>query len=931
MNMRQKLWKWSWLVTLPITLVFLFWGEVTLERYITFGVRFNSASAPISLHDIGALEYQHFFREAKLAFVDSGGNQAQQDINVKTINLFVSESNLKRLDERLPHSGFEYVEGGLWDGGKIRKIKLKYRGDSNFHWQYYKKSMRIKTKKSSLYEGLRTFNLIIPKFKEKLHNYLGYKFAQEMGLLAPRCELVNVNMNGQLLGVYLLVEKLEELTLRENGLMPADLYSGELVGMDAYQGISPELFQYPRLWTKNAINNHYPDDSYKPLERLIQLLNAESSEAIHAQLSDLLDIAAWGRFFAFETLTQTFHFDNQHNWRIYYDPYRGVFLPVVWDPVAWHNSWRPLPGEVAQMDIVTSRLHTVLLKNGDFLKARQHAIEDFYNDKKDVSFLQVVDSTIRQMTPALMADPNIRPSDPQESVDAMLRLRAGIGKVFADIKQGYVGSSSEVSYAVPQKDTFQLLVSGRRPITELVLNYAKQVDTVAAGTLHYWINDKELVVDISGTLSVEGSQVRIHTRLLPQLVSVFNERKDRYKMHSQNVGPAYYELVLNSGDAVNRLLDLSVLYGDKQQFAREVRHIERVPFVGMYRVATPQPANIPEVWSDNVLIDGVKTITSEVRIEPGTTVRLASGASLIFRNRVHAIGTKERPIRFIAKTENQTPWGMVALNGQNANGSRFKHIEFEGGSGLKGDLFEYTAMFSVHDVKGVVVENCFFRDSKITDDMVHAVYSDVRFSDCTFERSLMDALDIDISDAVIERCRFVDSGNDSIDLMTSNAVVLDTVIENGGDKAASVGEGSHLLSINNVFRNNAIGVQAKDGSVASIYNTDLIGNDHALDAYKKNWRYNDGGDIYVYKSRFTENDKMITADKKSKIRVFDSYMDRVVATDKRVKIDSSVDQLNPQQPHSSKLIRHKKEVKAMKGFDSRYWDKVDAFVRGADQ
>jgi len=74
---------------------------------------------------------------------------------------------------------------------------------------------------------------------------------------------------------------------------------------------------------------------------------------------------------------------------------------------------------------------------------------------------------------------------------------------------------------------------------------------------------------------------------------------------------------------------------------------------------------------------------------------------------------------------------------------------------------------------------------------------------------------------------------------------------------------------------------------------------------------------------------MITAGKKSKIRVFDSYIDRDIDSTRRVKVDKTVDELNPGQPYSSKLLRHKKEMKAMRGFDRRYWDRVVSGRRGA--
>ena len=94
------------------------------------------------------------------------------------------------------------------------------------------------------------------------------------------------------------------------------------------------------------------------------------TEATHAELSELIDMEEWGRFAAFELLAQTHHYDQYHNWRLYYDPWRTRFVPIVWDPVAWTPEARNRPDGVIDADIVGSRLQAWLLMNGDFLRAR---------------------------------------------------------------------------------------------------------------------------------------------------------------------------------------------------------------------------------------------------------------------------------------------------------------------------------------------------------------------------------------------------------------------------------------------------------------------------------------------------------------------------------------------------------------------------------
>ena len=119
---------------------------------------------------------------------------------------------------------------------------------------------------------MRKFNLIVPKSDGQLHNYLGYQLAEMIGMVGPKSELVEVILNGKPYGLLVMVEQLEELPLRRNGLMPGDLYAGELLAKDAYSGISRQVVEHPGLWEKISVNNHYPDESKEPLKRLMFLI-----------------------------------------------------------------------------------------------------------------------------------------------------------------------------------------------------------------------------------------------------------------------------------------------------------------------------------------------------------------------------------------------------------------------------------------------------------------------------------------------------------------------------------------------------------------------------------------------------------------------------------------------------------------------------------
>lgn len=925
-RMLGRCWAWSWVVTLPIVCFFAYWAWDTAQRYHTFGVRYNTRPIPYTLHSTG----EKVFHEMKRSLTQSVSLSAQ-DVNepikdISIVNIFVPESNLAQLNENLPHSGFEYVKGGIWNEGKLQKMKFKYRGDFVYHWGETKKSLRVKTSKGKLYRGHRTFNLLGIK---QLETHYGNLLAKDFGLIAPSSDVVEVNLNGERLGLHVYVEQLEELTLRNNGYMPGDIYSGEIVAKDAYRGIERNLFHNPRLWEKIAINNHFDEGSLVPLETLTGLIIDADNPDSQAKLSKMLDIDAWGRFSAFETLTHGFHYDNHHNWRLYYDPMRSKFFPVIWDPLAWHRNWR----KNVQLDVIPSDFHLALFKNAEFLEARAQAIADFFLENRDERFLEQLHAHIPSFKKALDRDPLLNEpiAAAYARVDAFVDL---VETVFANAEAGYLSANSNLTYSVPTNSNnplvIDLSVSGRMPVKRLYLDFSEPVSDVVAATLQHNLAGMPQHADISSKVSLNGATLILEQTLLAQHTP-YEGKGSVLRRTKLEMSDAYYQLELSGLKPDNKLLDMRAeFFGEREILARRTPAIAPKSFNSMYLVVKDSPVVKPLIWEGEVRIDGIQELDVPLVIRPGTTVYFGDDASLILRNRILAEGTAEKPIRFLPAKDATIPWGTLTLTGSGTDYSRFVHTEFAGGSGLKRDLYEYTAMLSIHGATGVDIEHTLFRDSKITDDMVHAVYADVRFSHTIFENALMDALDIDIATGIIENSRFSNSGNDSIDFMTSHGVVRDTIIENGGDKAASVGEGSTLLVINSIFRNNFIGVQAKDGSKAALYNLDLVANGQALDGYNKNWRYNDGGDIYTYKSFIEGNQKPMAADKKSSINIYDSFVDSDTSSmRKRVELAPTVDNQQKRKAKQHVLERSSDEMESMSVFDPNLWRYIEGKKRGA--
>ncbi|MCB1616018.1 MAG: CotH kinase family protein, partial [Pseudomonadales bacterium] len=839
------LWRWSWLITLPIVIIFIIWAKNSYNDIYEFNVRFGDERFYTPMHGRA--------RNTLIVMADEIEKTVKRQLfgessGLEQVELVIPEPNLAALNSNLPHSGFEYIEGGMVIDGSIKEAKIRYRGDHIYHWGNPKKSFRVKTSKKSLYKGKRLINLISPKQDAMVNGHMSYRLGELMGIISPMSSMVEVTLNGKPRGVYELVEQLEESTIRSHNFMPGDLYSGELIAKDAYEGVSRYVFEHAGLWEKKAVNNHFAENARKPLETLLELINDLPTEQQQGEISRLFDMPAWGRFAAYEILTQSFHYDETHNWRIYYDPWKTKLQPVIWDPNGWPPYWMPEENGLPQLDIMPSRLHRMISKNSDFLRARQQAFVDFFENGIDRQLISEAEALMPQVRIAVDQDAYLSPKKEDAVLAAIDDFVPMLKKHFENVRSGYLSpDKGNFHLARLDKSRFAISNSNRTPTDKVSVSFEEATPTISTVLIHYTNNGQLITRDISSQLSVRGNTLTLHTPLLASFDLVADYGVQPIKKYRLQVKPGYYEIEFVNTALPDDISDIKVDYqGGASEHLLPDNTIASAEFNNQFRLVIDAPVQKHIVWEGDIEIKGTQTINSPLLIKAGTTIRLHPEANLLINARVNMAGTRENPIRFIPAEAGQAPWGTVAVQGEGAENSKLTFCEFSGGSGYKRDMFEYSSMFSVHNVPNININNCAFRDSHIVDDMVHVVYSHAHFDHCTFERSLSDALDIDISTAIIENSTFLDSGNDSIDLMTSHAIVFNTRIVSSGDKAISVGEGSKLLAIKNSFERNAIGIQSKDGSIATIVNTDFLFNDMAVDAYKKNWRYNSGGYVYLY-------------------------------------------------------------------------------------
>ncbi|MFT5197434.1 MAG: hypothetical protein ACI87O_000073 [Planctomycetota bacterium] len=681
-------------------------------------------------------------------------------------------------------------------------------------------------------------------------------------------------------GFYILTEQLDESTLRRAGRMPGDLYSGEMIGMDHFTGVPRDLWYSAGTWRKVAVNNHFDVASMAPLEELIQVIKEASTTGDQSSLARLIDMEAFAKFSAYQAIVGTTHVGNEHNWRLYYDPWKATFEPVVWDPVGWHETARPRAWVPFRSDPIKNDLEVMLHNNGEFLAAKSEAIAQFFAGGADYRTLQLLSESISALEPVVALDPDMvfrgESLGPGRTLHALRSLRSYVDEHFRRLQIAYWGSPTKLEFT-SNGNRLRIDFSGIRHLNDLRIELSKPWVNPIAGTLGWNVQGGRQTRDLSGLFTaISPNTIELSVPLVADIRVRQNSGKAWLTaMGGLEIGPGYFEFDLEGLPAGAEVTAISASHGNAEVNGWRVEDLEvPEPMQSMFDRVPRLRHTQPLVWSGEVRLVGVNVLEQDLILKPGTQLHMEPGASLIVRGKVLAEGTAEEPI-LVRKAGGDPlagPWGTLAIVGKHADGSRFSHCEFSGGSGLIRPLYEFSGMVSAHGVTGVSFRHCSFADNEIVDDMVHAVYCNISFENCTWENSRADALDLDISEARIENCQFTNSGDDSIDLMTTQATIAMVLMEGSGDKGVSVGEGSEALLTQCVFRDCEIGVQAKDASLVVIVSSRIVNCALGVDAYKKNWRYSSGGFVYLLHSSVAGGGVLLRSDSVSLLRLTNCFV-----------------------------------------------------------
>ena len=704
-------------------------------------------------------------------------------------------------------------------------IKLRIKGDLIDHLQFGNWSFRIKTRKSSNYEGMKVFSIQPAITRSYLYESIFHALLKNEGLPFLRYDFKRLIINGRDYGVYAIEEGFAKeaiensryrdsviLRFAEDNFFSKSVEVNKLAldlgeDIDRISLATPEIDQF-RSSIRSFDESRLTDT--KSYSKAVNLLGSYLDGSKSA--GEVFDLDAVAAFYAVTDLLKTWHARRWHNIRLYYEPISGRLVPFGFDAsFSQDQNYIPAPlsGEFSLFnDLEFSRKYVlkseeILSKqyldaffagNSDLFRSQLRALH------KSFPFLNSFEDRIRAASKLMQAniDPPKDPfivkesSTPQRynqitllfsshsSLPIKLSHLKYKGYEWAPLSSDIVPPRSAKSYNKYYSVTFKRKgQQNRKPISKssdfLAVNYS----------------------------SLGSSKLFVKTfDILPMAP------KDVVALNTKNLGPI--ELAEPLINPYPRIFDLH---------SKTASLTLKTP-----KTFIKSTLRIPEGLT--------------IRFNAGSTVTFAPGASLISRSPVEFIGTAKRPIKINGSNNS----GILILNTRLSSTIRYVHF-----NGLS------TISDPVHSVSGAVT---FFQSpvqignskfySNNSEDSLNLFRSPFQITSTTFENSFSDGLDVDFSDGSISDSEFSDIGNDALDFSGSNVVLKNIRVIKARDKVLSAGENSTVNLTGLSAYNSGVGITSKDSSVVYAHDLTYLNLDVCMAAFNKKPVYN-GGRIYVDK------------------------------------------------------------------------------------
>ncbi len=750
---------------------------------------------------------------------------------------------------------FTESSGSVNYNGEDIPIKIRLKGDRDTHYkQKEKSSYKVEIKGDERLMGMRKFSFMKPRARNYIHEWLFHEFSSEGGLIKLKYNFINLKINGESLGLYVLEESFDKDLIERSGRRNGPIFSlEEEFNIDIFSG-KFELFN-KNYWNKkeNIKLSNYARS------RLESFLSGQLN------LNEVFDLDKWAWFFSVADLTYTHHGLDPRNVKFYYNPLNGLFEPIPYDGHRFSKNYNK---NLLNFDHRNSFEMSSLCKNNDCKNdhVEKWLYKFFYKKNGGLNsefYLKYISSTEN------ITNKNFLNNFFNQNKEKINRINSGIYSDYFLIDNVTYLKYGPGLYYFSQEDIFYRSNVLQEKIQKK-LNKISAIETEKKIILNNNYEPNNISLKISNLIC----EKRENQNTLKKNIKIEDKNKyfqsfelSRDKFDLKNLRCQFVEFT----DQFNKKTYLKkidikikkdlILKKDKKKYLNYFENIENNLYLKSSKIVIDRDIYIPKNYvvkikpGQSIILKNNAFIISDSRWLVGgkekktfiTGLKDNFGGGLVIKNDSEASSFINTEFKFFSGVENRflhdfnfqkTDLVLTSYNENKKNSYLYKKTNFQSENFNFSDDFAFTGSINFYNTK-VDLKDCFF--VKIdSEDALNIVSSNFDINTVWFEENSSDSIDIDFGKGEIKNGTFMYIGNDALDFSGSEVKVSKLFLSNVGDKLISVGEKSNLFIYDILANNSYIGIASKDGSKSLVSKIDFNKVKIPFASYRKKESYKHG-------------------------------------------------------------------------------------------
>lgn len=246
------------------------------------------------------------------------------------------------------------------DGTALDSLGIRYKGFNSW-WHSVKKPIKIdinRYKSDQEYDGLKKFNLHNgsgdPSF---IRENINYKLLRSLGIKAPRTAYAKVFLDTVYLGLYRIVEQIDNTFLDGNfGNHDGNLYKQHSKGTAGYSlawlGINQELYNQ-----SVSLENHQNKNDWSDFIHFLDILNNTTDKQFRDSILTVFDADEYLQILAFDVALNNLDYYGNSGRNYYLYDHNGKFHWLPWDyNLTWMEGEVPIDINPEDHPVLTKRI-----------------------------------------------------------------------------------------------------------------------------------------------------------------------------------------------------------------------------------------------------------------------------------------------------------------------------------------------------------------------------------------------------------------------------------------------------------------------------------------------------------------------------------------------------------------------------------------------